>query len=195
MGLPADRVATPWQYMYLPDHLLAAFEHASFVTDSSKQTFAQPPIVLLKGESTSDKFIWGSPFQFFVLILLVAGFFSYRDFKRGVKTLWFDRTLLISVGLLGALFTFLWVGTAHKSMVWNFNLLWAIPSHLIVAFFISMKRSRKWVDAYLRVNLILLLFVLILWPFMPQTLPWAIYPLVLALALRMFVITRFQIGV
>lgn len=192
LGLPADKATTPWQYMYLPDHLLAAFEHASFASDSTKLPFAQPPTVILKGESATDKFIWGTPFQLFLMILVVAGYFSFRDFRIGVKTLWFDRTLLVSVGLLGVLFTFLWVGTAHKSMVWNFNLLWAIPFHLIMAFFISMKRSRKWVDTYLRTSLIVLILVLILWPFMPQTLPWAIYPLVLALALRIFVITRFH---
>ncbi len=195
LGLPADRVATPWQYMYLPDHLLAAFEHASFITDSSKQSFAQKPEVLLKGEILPEKFIWGSPFQVFLLVLLFAIYLSYKDFKRGIKSFWFDKTLLISIGLLGVLFTFLWAGTAHKSMVWNFNLLWTIPFHLIVAFFLSIKKLRKWVNTYFRVTLFVLLFTLILWPFLPQTLPWAIYPLVLALALRLFVITRFHKGI
>jgi len=192
LGFPADRVASPWDYMYLPEHLKAAFEHASFSSDSAKQPFASQTKVLLNGESSSNTFIWGSPLQLLLVVLMIAIYITYRDIKGGVKNLWLDRTLLILAGLLGVLFTFLWIGTAHKSMVWNLNLLWANPLHLIAAFFVSLKKPRKWVDAYLRVNLIVLLLVLILWPFLPQTLPWAIYPLVLALALRMFVITQFR---
>ena len=190
LGLPADKKASSWEYMYLPEHLHAAFQHASFNSDSIKQPFAQQPKVLLEGKKYSDKIIWWSPFAISLLILSIAIFLSYRDFKRGVKGLWFDRLLFILFGLLGALFTFLWVGTAHKSMVWNMNLLWANPFHLIVVFFLSMQNIRRWVKTYLRVNLFVLISVLILWPFLPQALPWAIYPVVLAVALRFYVITR-----
>lgn len=190
LGLPADREATCWEYMYLPEHLQAAFQHASFISDSAQQTFAQQPIVLLEGRKSSGKMIWWSPMIVFLVILMIAALLSYRDLKRGVKNLWFDRLLFISVGILGLLFTFLWVGTAHKSMVWNLNLLWANPFHLMAIFFLSVKRPRQWVKMYLRINLIVLVALLIVWPFLPQALPWAIYPVVLALALRLFLLTR-----
>jgi hypothetical protein len=190
LGLPADRIATTWDYMYLPEHLHAAFQHASFSSDSVKQSFAQHPIVLLKGKDPSSKIIWWSPLYVFLLVLIIALHVSNKDYKKGVKSLWFDRLLLIIFGLLGVLFTFLWVGTAHKSMVWNFNLLWANPFHLIVVWFMSLKKPRRWVKTYLSLNLVILVFVLITWPFLPQSLPWAIYPIVLAMVIRFFLVTR-----
>ena len=190
LGLPADKMASPWEYMYLPDPLLGAFQHASFLSDSVKQPFAQQPKVLLKGKVFSDKFIWGSPLQLFFVVLMIAAFISYQDVKRGVKNLWFDRTLLILTGLLGILFTFLWVGTAHRVMVWNFNLLWANPLNLIAVFLLSVKRCELWINWYAKINLAILLVVLIAWPFLPQALPWVIYPIVLALTLRMFFIAN-----
>lgn len=191
LGLPADRVASPWEYMYLPEHLQASFQYSSLLSDSVKLPFTQQSKVILKGKQSSDQNVWGSPLQIFIVILMVASFLSYRDFKRGVKSLWFDRILLILFGLLGVLFTFLWAGTAHRSMVWNFNLLWANPFHLIVVFFLSMKKIRRWVQTYLSVNLIVLLALLITWPFLPQALPWVIYPVIMAMAMRLCIITHF----
>lgn len=190
LGLPADRVASPWEYMYLPEHLHAAFQHASFASDSARQPFAQQPKILLEGKKHSEKMIWWSPFVVSLLILMIAVFISFRNFKKGIKSLLFDRLLMILFGLLGVLFTFLWVGTAHKSMVWNMNLLWANPFHLIAVFFISLNKTRQWIRIYLNVNLIVLVALLITWPFLPQTLPWVIYPVVLAMALRFWVVPR-----
>jgi len=190
LGMPADRAASPWEYMYLPEHLQAAFQYASFSSDSLKQPFAQQPRVLLEGKNSSEKMIWWSPFVVSLLVLLIAALISFSNFKKGAKNLLFDRFLLILFGLLGILFTFLWVGTAHKSMVWNLNLIWANPFHLIAVFFISLKKTRQWVKTYLKINLIVLISLLITWPFLPQTLPWVIYPIVLAMALRFWFISR-----
>jgi hypothetical protein len=190
LGLPADRVASPWEYMYLPEHLQAAFQHSSLLSDSIKLPFVQQTKVLLEGKQLSDQNMWGTPLQVFLVILLIAAFLSYRDFKKSVKNLWFDRILLVIFGLMGVLFTFLWAGTAHRSMVWNFNLLWANPFHLIVVFFLSIKKTRRWVQSYLIVSLIILITLLFAWPFLPQALPWVIYPVILAMAMRLFIIIQ-----
>ncbi len=190
LGLPADRVASPWEYMYLPEHLHAAFQHATFSSASTTCSFAQEPTVLLEGRKSFAKFIWLSPLFIFLVVLIFTAYISYRDLKKGVKSLWFDRLLLVLIGLLGVLFVFLWVGTAHKSMVWNFNLLWANPLHLLIVFFLSVRKLKQWVRTYVNINLILLITLLIAWPFLPQALPWAMYPIVMALALRLFVIFR-----
>lgn len=188
LGLPADRVASPWEYMYLPEHLQAAFQHSSLLSDSVNLPFVQQTKVLLEGKQFPDQKMWGTPLQVFLVILLIAAFLSYKDFKKSVKNLWFDRILLVIFGLMGVLFTFLWAGTAHRSMVWNFNLLWANPFHLIAVFFLSVKKTRQWVRTYLSVNLIVLIALLITWPFLPQALPWVIYPMILAIAIRLSII-------
>lgn len=190
MGLPADRVATPWDYMFLPDHLEKAFQHATFVNDSTSQPFAQNPQTILEGNKEKERFCWWAPQWIFILVLLITIAISYKNYKEGSFSFWFDRILLVIAGLLGVLFTFLWVGTAHRSMVWNFNLLWANPLHLLAVFLLSANRFRGWIKVYANINLVILLVLLVGWPFMPQALPWAIYPIVIALALRMFVYSR-----
>ncbi len=190
MGIPADRVATPWDYMFLPDHLDKAFQNASFVTESSKMPFSGKTKLILQGDEDKPRFIWGSPFQVFTILLVLIAFASYREIKRGVRYLCIDRTLLIFAGLLGVLFTFLWVGTAHKSMVWNMNLLWASPLHLLVVFMLSAKRFQKWVKLYLNINFVIALLLLVSWSFLPQSLPKAVFPIVIALAIRFYLFNR-----
>ncbi|MHC1702754.1 MAG: DUF4105 domain-containing protein [Tenuifilaceae bacterium] len=191
LGIPADKIATPWEYMYLPEHLDKAFQHASFITDSSTQSFAQKPQIILGNEQSEQRMIWWAPQWLFIIIFLIAAAISYRDSKKGMNSFWFDRFLLISAGLLGVLFTFLWAGTAHHSMVWNLNLLWANPIHLIIAFFLTAKKFKKWIKLYAKINFLILLPLLVFWAILPQSLPWVIYPVVMAIALRMFVVTRY----
>lgn len=191
MGIPADKIATPWDYMFLPDHLERAFQNASFVSDTAKYSFSGKTKMLLRGKVDSPRFIWGSPLQIFIILLMLIALMSYREIKLGVRYLWIDRTLLVFAGLLGVLFTFLWVGTAHKSMVWNLNLLWANPLHLVAVFILSSKKFRNLIKIYLNINLVIALILLICWAFLPQTLPRAIYPIVIALAIRFYLFNRF----
>ena len=191
LGLPADKKASPWEYQFLPEHLDKAFQHAYFKNGPDSIPFAQKPQLILGREEPKHSFCWWAPQYLFILLLLVTIAISYFDFRNGIKNFWFDRILFISAGLLGALFTFLWVGTAHRAMVWNFNLLWANPFHILLILFISSKRLKKWVKLYLKANLFILLVLLITWPFLPQTLPIVVYPCVLALSLRMFMYSRY----
>jgi len=192
MGIPADRVATPWDYMFLPDHLDKAFQNASFVTDSTKQPFAGEIKILLQGNVDTPRFIWGSPLQITTILLILIAMLSYREAKKGVRYLWMDRTLLVIAGLLGVLFTFLWVGTAHKSMVWNMNLLWANPLHLIFIFILGSKRLSKLAGIYVKANFVILLLLVAGWFVLPQGLPYAIYPFVVALAIRFYLFYKFS---
>lgn len=190
MGIPADREATPWDYMFLPDHLDKAFQNASFATDSAKTPFSGETKLILQGAEDKPRFIWGSPFQLFTILLILIAFASYIEIRRGVRYLWIDRSLLVFAGLLGVLFAYLWIGTAHKSMVWNMNLLWANPFHLLVVFILSAKRLQKWVKVYININFVIALILLVCWSFLPQSLPKAIFPVVVALAIRYYLFGR-----
>lgn len=190
MGIPADKIATPWDYMFLPDYLEKAFQNVSFVTDSTRQPFAGKTKLLLHGNVDTPRFIWGSPLQSTIILLILIAMLSYREAKKGVRYLWVDRTLLIVAGLLGVLFTFLWVGTAHKSMVWNMNLLWANPFHLLFLFILSSKKLSKLVRAYVKINFVILLLLVVGWLILPQELPYAIYPFVVVLAIRFYLFYR-----
>lgn len=186
LGIPADRTAEPWDYMFLPDHLLAAFSHAYLVGGNGRIPFAQPPQQILGGGDYGNGSTWCTPFCAFSAILLSTTLLTYYDFRKRRLSLCYDRILWVAVGLLGLLFTFLWAGTAHKWMVWNLNVLWANPIHLFAVFIVSGEKYRNMARTYVKANLLILLALMLVWPFLPQTLPWVVYPVVMALALRMF---------
>lgn len=47
--------------------------------------------------------------------------------------------ILFSTGLLGCLMLFMWLGTAHESCANNFNILWAFPANVAIAFMANKK--------------------------------------------------------
>jgi hypothetical protein len=62
--------------------------------------------------------------------------------------------------------------------------LWAIPTHVIVALFLSKKLLPTWVINYLMVTLVLAIGILVMWPLWPQQFHLAFIPIILTLALR-----------
>jgi len=179
LGLPSDKKATPWEYMYLPDHMLTVFKFAKF--EATPNSFAQTPEVLLVGSSPKQSAATNYPLVFSFLILVVVAFVSFFNLKSSVIWLWLDRILLLLVGLLGVLLAIMWFFTDHQSMAFNLNILWANPFHVAIALLLSKRLLVWW---YGLVNIFILAILAIAWPFLPQQLPWEMYPIVLALLVR-----------
>ncbi len=188
LGLPSDRIAEPWDYMFLPNHMLTAFQYAHFKGDSSTDKFAKEPVVLLQGKPVSDDWSLNEPLIVFLVILFFALVISYRNYKSKRVSYWFDRILFGSVGLLGVVLVFLWFFTDHKVFVVNLNVLWANPFYLFFIVFLSIRKFTNLVKWYSIINMGLLVALLMAWPLIPQALPWEVYPLVIALTVRFLVI-------
>jgi thiol:disulfide interchange protein len=75
-----------------------------------------------------------------------------------------------------------WFGTDHFVCRNNFNLLWALPSHTVAAFF--LRKPGGWMHYYLLATIILQAALLIGWIFIPQELNLAILPIILLVLLR-----------
>lgn len=191
LGLPSDRIAQPWDYMFLPNHMLTAFQYAHFNSNAAQMPFATEPKVLLEGKPISDHRSLNQPLLIFLLVLLVALFITYRDFKKKSASHWFDRLLFGSVGLLGVVLVFLWFFTDHKVFVVNLNVLWANPLNLLFVFVLSSPKFATITKWYSSINLILLATTLLAWPIIPQSLPWTVYPLAVALAIRFWLNYKF----
>src|SRR5690606_6845402 len=65
--------------------------------------------------------------------------------------------LLFVTGALGCIMMFMWLGTSHTACSNNFNLLWALPTNIILAFAPKKKKG-----AYAVMAMLLLFFALIL---------------------------------
>lgn len=190
LGSSADRAAQPWEYMFLPEHMMTAFANANFLQDSVVIPFTQKPVVLLSGEELPKSKFQDLPFFVFLLFMLFTVVITYLNVKKERSFWWFDRVLFGMVGVLGIVIAFQWFCSDHAVMSNNYNIIWAQPLHLIAAILLTAKRFRKAVKIYAGVNAVLLLLLLIFWFLLPQELPFPLFPLVAAMMVRSTVIYK-----
>jgi hypothetical protein len=190
LGLPMDKKASPSEYMFLPDYVESGFAHASILHGNEKVPLVRKRVSIY--EAQREKFRNGvfQPLYVFSLFFLIAAFVSYRDLRRKKLTQLFDITFFTVLGLLGILFSFLWIATDHQAASKNMNLLWALPTHLVAV--IAFTKQPKWLEKYFLGVMVLSILLLLTWPLLPQKLHYALIPIVMTIALRSFVQFRIR---
>jgi hypothetical protein len=178
LGLPMDKKAVPYEYMFLPDYIESSFDRANI---------NGAPIVKAKNivfESVPEAYHRSlfHPMNVFVFIAIIALTLSAYDWKRKKLSTWYDAILFGTTGAVGLLLFLLWIATDHKAAANNFNLLWALPTHLIAV--IAFYKKPAWLKKYFLATAIVAAFTLILWPVLPQQLNYFLVPFVVALLVR-----------
>lgn len=183
LGKRVDRVATASEYMFLPDFLLEAFGKA---TINNHPLVASSGYLYKSSKAFSPTKTLFNPMLIFILLLVltVAAYIMKIPFR------WIDFTLFLIVGLLGLLLLFMWFGTDHYVTKYNFNLLWAIPSHAVVAFFLLKKQWPRWMLWYFVANTLLCVILLVFRGYLPQQLNNALVPVVCILGFRSYAIAK-----
>jgi hypothetical protein len=191
LGLPMDKKASPYEYMFLPDYIESSFAHATIKRNGTTAPLVQRSFTVFepKDPPAYSNGIF-QPVYVFALLFLIAAIITARDYSRNKLTNWFDITLFSIVGLVGLLLLLLWIATDHRAAAKNFNLLWALPTHIIAVF--AFIRQPKWLRYYFGAVVVLEILLLISWPFLPQKLHYALIPLVMAIALRAFIQFRLR---
>jgi len=176
LGKPCDAVMSAEQMNFLPENLERSLSKADkpFVLSQSMLYTAKQP------DYKEAFFTPAVVFSILLSIIVVAGFSkkqSVKTFLRG-----FDGILFFFTGLVGALLIFMWFGTDHTMTKDNYNLLWALPTNLVLTFFVSSKKpaARK----YFGLTGIILVIVVVAWFFLPQQLNPGFLPLVFLLIYR-----------
>ncbi|MCZ8214792.1 MAG: DUF4105 domain-containing protein, partial [Cyclobacteriaceae bacterium] len=178
LGLPMDKKASAHEYMFLPDYIESGFNHA---TIGSLPLVSETISVYESREEAIASSLFHPLIVFIVFAILVLAL-SIWDFRRKKLSRWFDALLFGILGLVGCLLFFLWFFTDHKAAAVNYNLLWAFPLHLIVAF--ALFKDRKWLVKYFLVYDVVLSIVILFWFLLPQQLNLALMPLVVVLLMR-----------
>lgn len=184
LGLPMDKKATPYEYMFLPDYVEAGFANARIEKNGVAEPLVKERKVLYESQHNTPPNTLIHPLLVFAVVFVIVAVISYRDMKRRKITQWLDIFLFTLVGFVGLLLLSLWLFTDHKAAARNMNLLWALPTHVIAIF--AMLRNPKWLMNYFLVTAIIALLVLALWAFLPQKLHYSLIPLVMALGVRAF---------
>ena len=173
IGRRADQIAGPSGSQFIPDFLSSAFvatacSGTSPIAGPGRQILsAQQPASAVLGWYLRPAFV----ISLFSMLLFVM-------FWRG--RFWAGRVLLLLSGLAGLVMAFMWWGTDPLATEQNWNLLWALPSHLVAAF-VGKRHTTFW-RIYGRFTAVMSLITLAGWMWWPQPLHPALLPWVGLLA-------------
>jgi len=185
LGNPMDKKVTNREAMFLPDYLLMAFDSSAL---NGKPVVNEKKILLnyfdaYKTKSGITPFI---VFGVLFLLIVVISFLSSNKWNLFFKI--FDFFFFTFLGLLGLLILFMWFGTEHAMCKNNFNLLWALPTHLPVAFLLFSRKQL--VNAYFRFIFFFTVALLLAWFFLPQQFNTAFLPIVGIILIRSFFLSK-----
>lgn len=189
LGQPMDKKATPFEYMFLPDFLESTFDHTSINRNGTVTPIVKfkQPVYISHPASVPKSLI--HPWVAFGGFLAITVALSIYDLRRKKLSKWFDLIVFAVTGVVGTLLIVLWTATDHAAAANNFNLLWALPSHLLVLLIIR-KKSLPFLKKYFLGTTVLTALPLVGWFFLPQQLNIFLLPFVAALLCRALVITR-----
>ena len=191
LGIGIDKVATGYQYMYMPEFIEKAFSSATVASDDFTKHLVLETRVIHKPDPTPEKRISITPFWTFLVLFLLFAFLSYKDFIKGKRTNWVDILLFSVTGILGWLLLYLWFFTNHISE-YNFNLLWALPFHFPIALLLLRRKKSGFIKYYFLITAIILTILLFCWSLWPQDMNEGFIPIVLILLMRALLVFRIE---
>jgi hypothetical protein len=191
LGLPTDKIASPSDYMFLPDYLQEGFASATIVKQGK-----EVPLVLSTKEIISK--VPTAPDTFLIKPMIVCWFIfiitltvSFYGFKKNKRLSCFDAIYFSIIGLVGWMVFLLDFATDHIATKQNLNMLWAVPLHLPL-FLVWKKLSWKLRQYYIWICLVIDVFIIGLWMIFPQNYHNAFIPLILAMITRYFMLLKFD---
>ena len=186
LGLPADRIATARETMFLPMYLMEAFDHATVSVEGQPQPLVvRTDTVYWSAERATLDPAWPWPSLLFWGVLALGLWLIVRDVRAArTERRLFDGVLFGVAGVAGLLIVFLWFISLHTVTHGNLNLLWAWPTHLLIAWVLIRRRRPRWLRGYLSATALLTLVLALSSFFFPQEIPAAALPLLLLLAAR-----------
>lgn len=179
LGAKLDRKVSNHEAMFLPDYLLKGFDSASL---SGHSLVMSPQTILQMPSPLKDKSFFTPAVVFVLLLVIVVGisFIPLNGARVAISV--FDFLFFFILGLAGLLLLFMWFGTDHKVCQNNYNLLWALPTNVVMAFFVHSKK--QWVKTYFNIVFWLSLVLALAWFFLPQQMNTALLPVVLLIIYR-----------
>lgn len=187
LGSRLDQAVNNRQAMFLPDYLMKGFAQCS----SGSQPLVRETREILHGKNEKAATGWFTPMLFFSVLLIIVALLSASRSQTLIRLLnIFDSLFFFALGLLGLLLLTLWIIRVDDVCRNNLNLLWALPTHLPVAFLLHRKKG--WIRQYFKYVFFISLLLAVGWFFLPQQLNIAIAPLLLIIIVRSYFRSRWS---
>lgn len=190
LGLPMDKKASPYEYMFLPDYVMAFMDHATILRNGEAQPLVKKKIPVYSSVPREIPRAPIHPLAAFGLFGALALALTVWDIRRKKLSHAFDVMLFLVTGVVGTLLLTLWLATDHQAAARNFNLLWALPTNLVIIG-IFFKRARPLVKKYFLGVAVLSVVVIASWTFLPQQMNLFLLPLVGVIALRAWAVSKY----
>ena len=170
LGAVIDKPATAMQYMYLPEKLEDAFDHAYTQREGERIPLVEEKQTTFQAARVSKTKSWFVPQIVFVAFLLFSAVFVtiFRAAKRSTRI--FDGLIFMITSFIGFNGIFLWFFTNHFSADYNWNILWALPTNAIFGYALLKKNRPRWTRHYSLFLIALYAGLLIGWNYVPQLL-------------------------
>jgi len=151
LGSRIDKVMTNADIMFLPDYLRDGIDRSTL----NGKRVANPPQLLLDGSAHVPA---GMNLPLLITAMLLAMVVAGNSIpKLRIVGRIANFLVLFVSGLLGCIILTMWFATDHQGCSNNYNLLWALPLNIVVAFARPIGRSRY---ALIAIVLIVVSFVL-----------------------------------
>jgi len=175
LGSPVDADMSDSTSMFLPDFLYKGLEKATYHGNN----ITMPNRALIEKVHVPAKPGLNTPFWVFTAVLALLMLSYFITALNWLKPI-LNGLLLFITGALGCFMLFMWLGTNHKACNENWNVLWALPFNIIIAFIAH--RKMPFLRLYALAAITLLIVALILNIIGMQQLPLLeIIPLLAAL--------------
>lgn len=172
LGLPADKVATRYEYMFLPDEMFIAFAMAKMA--DGRPLVGEHRVLLEKGwphqppHPINPKLVcW---------LIFAIGIFSMLN-KYSARI--FDMLFFTALCINGLLIIFLWFVSEHEAANSNMNLLWSLPTHICFFYKYHFRTINNFSRWYFKFVMLLSALLILFWQWIPQGFNPAFFPLVL----------------
>lgn len=183
LGQPTDQIADKRNEMFLPDLLMFHFDEATY----NGKPIVKDKIIIYEADEEEAAIGFQILPEYITWFLCLFGIFlSVRHHKSKFSDVWFNRLLFVITGLVGCLIFFLWFLSDHVATVNNWNMIWAFPLNVVLAFLLFKKPAKKWHTAFYAVFGIVQFMVLGFYYTLPQAMHTAVLPIVLYFAFKSF---------
>ncbi len=181
IGSELDQIPSLKQRTFLPTYLLEILDRST--TLGGEPIVAEKNNILVFEAPSRAAF---APWNVW-LSLLVGVVVIFVSFRKPATITTFDRLFLGLIGFIGLFLLVMWVATLHHVTSANWNIAWALPTHLLVA--IGWKRL-PWLQTYLQWAAVWTVGAILLQLVVSQATPPTMIPLLVAFAIRMWAIQR-----
>lgn len=186
LGMPADEIADFKGETYLPDLLSQNFTFGTL--RNSVPLVQQNSIIVPQKKPASVAGVRITPMLLFWILCGLIGFLFFAKNKTFTKVI--DIILFLLLGLSGALFVFMWLGTDHEVCHKNLNMLWMNPFHILLAINILRNNLNGFWKKYLWFTLIVNVLIILFWKIIPQEFHGASLPIILLVTMRVVALLK-----